>query len=243
MFETALLSQRRQSRRTSVFVAAIGAHAVLLGGVVAGQYWKVDAVVEPQMNEVFTQVSLPAPPPLKTEPKKEAAPPPQKRDVVPPTPATPVTPPTTVQPTIVPNIVPPPPDQPTSDSDVPAVGPHNGGDDSGSQTGVPFSIGGGDGDAPIQIGQGITPPVALSRVSPLYTEGARRARIQGVVIVEAVIDRLGNVGGVRVVKGLGFGLDDNATSAVARWKFKPAHTADGRTVAVYFRLTVDYHLN
>ena len=242
MFETALLSQRRQSRRTSVFVAAIGAHAVLLGGVVAAQYWKVDAVVEPQINDVF-RVSLPMPPLEKAQVQKKAAtPPPQKHDVVPPALTPPSEPPANTQPTTVPDIIPPAP--PSAGDDTPSEAPQNGNGSNGSQNGVPFAIGsGGDSDGPIQIGQGIAPPLTLTRVSPLYTESARRARIQGVVILEAVIDREGNVGEVKVLKGLGFGLDENAANAVARWKFKPARTGDGRAVSVYFRLTVDYHLN
>jgi len=243
VFETALLSQRRQNRRTSVFVAALGAHAVLLGGVVAAQYWKVDAVVEPQVNDVF-HVSLPMPALEKPAVQKKAAtPPPQKQDVVVPTPTPPVAPPVNTQPTIVPDAIPPTP--PTAGSDVAPDAPQTGSGSSGSQDGVPFAIGtgGDDSSGPIQIGQGITPPVTLTRVSPLYTESARRARIQGVVILEAVIDREGNVGEVKLLKGLGFGLDENAANAVARWKFKPAHAGDGRAVAVYFRLTVDYHLN
>ena len=242
MFETALLSQRRQSRRTSVFVTAIAAHAVLLGGVVAAQYWKVDAVVEPQMNDVL-HLSLPTPPLEKAKVEKKAAtPPPQKHDVMPPVVTPQTAPPANTQPTVVPEVIPPTP--PTAGNDTPSDEPQNGNGSNGSQNGVPFAIGSGDdSDGPIQIGQGITAPLAVTRVSPLYTESARRARIQGVVILEAVIDREGNVGDVKVLKGLGFGLDENATSAVARWKFKPAHTGDGRAVSVYFRLTVDYHLN
>jgi len=242
VFETALLNQRRQSRRTLVFVAAIGAHAVLLGGVVAAQYWKVDAVVEPPMSDVF-HVALLVPPPPKAEiQKKQTAAPPQKHDVVPPTPTPAVNPSTAVQPDKVPDEIPPTPAVADSGADLPTNGTAGNTRGSGSSDGVDFSIGDGN-DAPIQIGQGITAPVTLSRVSPLYTESARRARIQGVVILEAVIDREGNVGEIKVLKGLGFGLDENATNAVARWRFKPAHTGDGRAVSVYFRLTVDYHLN
>ena len=243
MFETALLSQRRPNRRTSVFVAAIGAHAVLLGGVVAAQYWKVDAVVEPQVNDVF-HVALPVPPLEKAAETKKAAtpPPPQKADVMPPTLTPPAAPPADTQPTDVPDVI---PTTPAAGSDIATELPQSGSGSNGSQDGVPFAIGdgGGDNDGPIQIGQGITPPVTLTRVSPLYTESARRARIEGVMILEAVIDRQGNVGEIKVLKGLGFGLDENAVSAVARWKFRPAHAGDGRAVAVYFRLTVDYHLN
>jgi TonB family protein len=227
----------------SFFAAALGAHAVLLGGVGLAQYWKVDAVQAADLIEPYQLTPVTFVPPLVAEkpptPKKSVAPP-QKQDVIPPMAEPPSTTPIDTQPLAVPNSTPTPPSNPDP-GPATTPGPPSTGSTSGN--GVPNAIGGGDDDGPIQIGFGITPPVALSRVSPLYTESARRAHIQGVVIVEAVIDREGNVGEVRVLKGLGFGLDENATNAVERWKFKPAHANDGRPVAVYFRLTVDYHLN
>jgi protein TonB len=66
-------------------------------------------------------------------------------------------------------------------------------------------------------------------------------KVQGAVILEAVIDERGNVTSVRVVKGLPMGLDKSAIDAVSRWKFQPA-TLDGRPVAVYFNLTVNFQV-
>ena len=72
-------------------------------------------------------------------------------------------------------------------------------------------------------------------------EAARRARITGVVIVETIIDKQGNVDNVRVLKALPMGLDNAAVEAVKKWKFKPA-TLNGRPVNVYFVLTVNFQL-
>ncbi len=241
MFETALLSQRPARRRTPLLATAVGAHILLLGGVVVGQYWKVDAVAEPQnalVNQIL-HVQLPVPPPPAEAPRRQQSAPPQKHDVVPPTPVK-DSPPAPRQPTTVPDVIPPTPAEPQTAPESPGV-PNSTGNDRTVGNGVDFSI--GDDNGPIEIGKGITPPVAITRVSPLYTESARRARVQGVVVVETIIDRDGNVGNVKVLRGLGFGLDQNAAEAVARWKFQPARGADGRPVSVYFRLTVDYHLN
>jgi TonB family protein len=65
--------------------------------------------------------------------------------------------------------------------------------------------------------------------------------VQGVVIVEAVINKAGNVESVRVLKGLPMGLDTAAVETVKKWKFKPA-TLNGKPVTVYYTLTVNFQL-
>ena len=92
-----------------------------------------------------------------------------------------------------------------------------------------------------RVGGEVTPPVVVSRVAPEYTETARRARVNGIVILEAVIDRQGNVVDTRVLKGLPMGLDRAATDAVSQWKFRPA-TRHGEPVDVYFILTVNFRV-
>ncbi len=94
---------------------------------------------------------------------------------------------------------------------------------------------------PIRVGGDVKPPEKIVFPSPQYTEIARKARIQGVVIVEAIIDKEGNVTNVKVLKGLPMGLDQSAVDAVKRWKFKPA-TLNGKPVAVIYNLTVNFQL-
>ena len=94
---------------------------------------------------------------------------------------------------------------------------------------------------PIRVGGDVKAPEKVSYPSPVYTEIARKARITGVVIVEAIIDKEGNVTNVKVLKGLPMGLDQAAVDAVKRWKFKPA-TLNGKPVAVIYNLTVNFQL-
>jgi protein TonB len=101
---------------------------------------------------------------------------------------------------------------------------------------------GGTGDAPVRVGGNVLAPVAVLRIEPEYTEIARRARIQGIVIIEAVIDRQGNVTDARIIKGLPMGLDQEALRAIKRWKFKPG-TLNGQPVPVYFNLSINFRLN
>ncbi len=95
---------------------------------------------------------------------------------------------------------------------------------------------------PYRVGGEISRPEKVSGDPPAYTELARRARITGVVIVEAIIDEQGNVSSTRVLKGLPMGLDRAAVDAVGAWKFKPAMTY-GKPVAVYYTLTVNFKLD
>jgi TonB family protein len=67
----------------------------------------------------------------------------------------------------------------------------------------------------------------LSKPVPTYTAEARHLRIEGEVLLEVVLEATGNVHVVRVVRGLGHGLDDEAMRAAAQIRFKPA-SRDGQ---------------
>jgi protein TonB len=92
-----------------------------------------------------------------------------------------------------------------------------------------------------RVGGDVKPPVALQSPAPEYTETARRARLQGVVILEATVSREGKVVSTRVLKGLPLGLDEAAREAVAQWRFTPA-TRNGEPVAVILTLTINFKL-
>ena len=94
---------------------------------------------------------------------------------------------------------------------------------------------------PIYVTGDVQKPEKLNAPQPQYTEIARKARIQGVVILQSIIDEQGNVTEVQVLKGLPMGLSEAAEAAVKQWKFKPA-TLNGKPVAVYFNLTVNFQL-
>lgn len=94
---------------------------------------------------------------------------------------------------------------------------------------------------PIFVTGDVQRPVKISDVQPQYTEIARKARIQGVVILQTIIDKDGNITDVKVLKNLPMGLGDAAVTAVRQWKYEPA-TLNGKPVAVYFNLTVNFQL-
>jgi TonB family protein len=87
----------------------------------------------------------------------------------------------------------------------------------------------------------VIPVEVLAKPTPSYTDEARRLKIEGEVVLEVEFLAGGSVRVVRVVRGLGYGLDESATSAAQRIQFKPA-TSEGRpvdfrtTVQIVFRL-------
>jgi protein TonB len=100
---------------------------------------------------------------------------------------------------------------------------------------------GWNGAEPLQVGGDVSPPVKVYYPTPRYTEDARKGRVQGVVILQAVIDSLGNVDEVSVLKGLPLGLSESAIATVKEWKFQPARQ-NGNPVPVFFNLTVTFSL-
>lgn len=95
---------------------------------------------------------------------------------------------------------------------------------------------------PVPVGGDVTKPVKIHHPSPGYTEAARRAGIEGYVLIQAVVDQHGDVVDAKILKGLPLGLDQEALRAVRTWKFEPA-TLNGKPVDVYFSLNVRFHLN
>ena len=92
---------------------------------------------------------------------------------------------------------------------------------------------------PMQIAGDVLAPKRIYAPDPHYPEEARHGRIQGVVILQTIIDALGNVKDVKVLKGLPSGLTESAVDAVSSWRFEPA-TLEGRPVAVYYLVTVSF---
>jgi TonB family protein len=95
------------------------------------------------------------------------------------------------------------------------------------------------GDGPFRVGGDVRAPVVISRVPPRYTAEAKANRIAGIVIMELVIDREGNVADAKVLKPLPFGLDETALVAAKQWKFQPG-TINGEPVDVIFNITINF---
>jgi periplasmic protein TonB len=111
----------------------------------------------------------------------------------------------------------------------------------GSGGGLGAGTGGGTGGGVYQPGAGIDPPTLIKEVRPIYTDEARRQRIQGDVVLEIVVRSDGSVGSIRVRHSLGGGLDQRAIEAVRQWRFNPARR-HGTPVDVAVEVAVEFKL-
>jgi len=100
----------------------------------------------------------------------------------------------------------------------------------------------GSGRGILVPGGDVHAPVLVLRVEPVYPEAARKARLEGYVILEAIITAQGEIEEVHVVKSAGALLDASAEGAVARWKYRPA-TLNGRAVRVLLTVTISFRLH
>jgi protein TonB len=117
------------------------------------------------------------------------------------------------------------------------VGPGSGGGMGGGTGG-----GIGSGVGPYVVGNGVKPPTALYQPLPAYTEEARKARAEGIVLIQAVIRKDGSVDSFKVLRGLGYGLDESAINTIAtKWKFRPG-TFNGSAVDVQANIEVSFRL-
>jgi len=111
----------------------------------------------------------------------------------------------------------------------------------GNGPGIGAGSGGGTGGGPYRSGSGITPPSIQREVKADYTEEARHRNIEGDVVLEIVVRSDGSVGSVKLLQGLGAGLDQRASEAVRQWRFNPARRY-GVPVDVIVEVAVEFKL-
>jgi protein TonB len=242
MFENSLIESthhKMETKKALSFPVSLLIHGLVIGVVLGASIWFVGDVPEPPIPVTFYAAAPPPPPPPPAAPKAA----PKAPDTPKPVQVRPVE---MSQPMVMPETVPVPlaEPEPASDSGV------DGGVEGGVEGGVPGGVmggvvggtGAGGGDEPLRVGGDVKAPVLTTRAEPTYPEAARKARMEGVVILEAIITAEGNVEDVRVLKSVNPLLDASAVRAVQQWKYKPA-TLNGRAVRVYLTVTVTFRLN
>ena len=116
-----------------------------------------------------------------------------------------------------------------------------GGVGSGRGPGVGPGWGGGIGGGPYHVGGGVSAPRPVFAPDPEYSEEARKAKFQGVVVLWLIVTPDGRTQEIRVVRSAGLGLDEKAIEAVKSWRFDPARK-DGHPVAVQISVEVSFRL-
>jgi TonB family protein len=131
----------------------------------------------------------------------------------------------------------------------PSTGPGSGGGvgtgtgtgiGSGQGPGLGRGSGGGTGGGVYHVGSGVSAPIVIKQVRPKYTGEALRDKIQGTVVLEAVVMADGCASQFRVVKSLDpGGLDEEAVAAVKQWRFEPGRLG-GTPVDVLVLIMLDF---
>lgn len=116
-----------------------------------------------------------------------------------------------------------------------------GGVGSGTGNGFGPGQGGGTGGGLYHVGGGVGAPQLIYSVDPEFSDEARRAKYQGVCLVQIVVDAQGNVQRAKVLRALGMGLDEKAIEAVKQYRFKPA-MLQGRPVPVEVNVEVNFRI-
>ena len=111
----------------------------------------------------------------------------------------------------------------------------------GIGNGMGSGSGGNYGGGVFKIGGGVTKPEVISAPDPGFTEEARQARVAGKVVVYLQVNAQGQPMHVKVIHGLGMGLDEKAVEAVRQYRFKPA-MKDGQPVTVEMNVDVNFQI-
>lgn len=249
---------------TSTAIAVV-IHAVVIG-LIAWLLYKGVKMAAPQVTHLVTPIDMPITPP-KAPPRAQAmgggggskGPTPvvkghlpkfDEHPIVPPTPPPPQQPKIALEPTInvqkdlkmannsMPNIGVP---------NSPIVGAFSGGGGKGgglgpgNGNGLGPGSGGNTGGGVYRVGGGVSAPVVIFSVEPEFSEEARKAKVAGNVLVSIIVDASGHPQNVRVIRGIGMGLDEKAVEAVRQYRFKPA-TMNGKPVPVEVNFDVNFQI-
>ncbi len=112
---------------------------------------------------------------------------------------------------------------------------------SGDGGGIGAGGGGNMGGGVRHIGGGVSAPIVLFAPEPEFSEEARKAKAAGNVLVYLQVDAQGRPTHVRVLRGIGLGLDEKALEAVRQYKFKPA-LENGKPVPVEMNVEVNFQI-
>jgi len=252
------MATQRSSASTAV---AIGAHVVIILLIALFIASQVN-VITPPKKDVAAVVAVPPPPPIAPKLQqigggggqhdvapvsKGRLPNLAQKQLMPPKAPPTVAPKLAIVPTVVVQK-----DLNLANNDMPNLGMPNStlrgvslgngtgtGIGSGNGSGIGPGSGGNTGGGVMHIGGGISKPIVLYQVEPEFSEEARKAKFSGNVVVYLWVDPDGKPSHIKVVRGVGMGLDQKAIDAVRQYRFKPA-MKDGKPVQVDLYVDVNF---
>jgi protein TonB len=236
-------------RDTIPMLISSAAHVIVIGSVAAVSLLYIGAEL-PQVPQVLAFVATAPPPP----------PPP----LPPPAPAATTATRPKAKPVVTSSARPVPIEPPveilaeTAETEIPGEEGIRGGVEGGVPGGIPGGVVGGFlpstiapppppavpppvPRAPVRVGGAITAPALLSRVAPEYPPIAVNAKVEGVIILEAIVDREGRVEKVNVLRSIAL-LDEAAKAAVRQWRYSPL-LLNGKPERFVVTVTVSFSLN
>ena len=235
--------------------AFVGSYSLVIASLVAFLLLaKFVPKPPPEEPRTFIDISLPMEPPSVVAGKSGGGahdPKPASKGVLPQQARMQITPPRVdpkpaqleVPPTLVGTPTPPPPQLAQLGDPLGKIGgPPSNGPGSGGGIGNGSGGGVGNGRGNGKFGSSATKPVATYSPDPEYSEEARKAKYQGVVVLALVVGADGLPRDIRVARSLGLGLDEKAIESVKTWRFDPGRNKDGVAVAVPMTIEVEFHL-
>jgi protein TonB len=119
---------------------------------------------------------------------------------------------------------------------------HTIGDGPGDSLGDTPGDGVGQGPTPGVYHPGMTQPSCQYCPDPQYTDEAREAKLQGQVTLQVLVGADGRASQIRIVQGIGMGLEERAKQAIRGWKFVPARDAARRAVPAWVTVEAVFRL-
>jgi TonB family protein len=93
------------------------------------------------------------------------------------------------------------------------------------------------------LGEGVSLPKATFSPTPEYTTEAAKKKIEGTVLLSLIVLPDGTSRNVTIIKGLGHGLDEQASKTVSTWRFQPAiRQSDGEAVPISITVETTFHV-
>jgi len=102
--------------------------------------------------------------------------------------------------------------------------------------------GGGEGGGQQSYSPAVSLPSCIICPYPIYTDEARQTKMQGTVTLRVLVGTDGRASEIRVIRGVGFGLDERAAQTVHGWKFKPARDTSQSPVAAWITVEAVFRL-